>query len=747
MSELVSNLPPTPTEPPPWTLRVALALPLRRLFDYQWMGDPPPITARVVVPLGRQEWVGWVCAINPPDALPLEKQRAVVRLLDREPIFTPDLWRLLQWAARYYSHPLGEVISTALPKKLRDGAPLERSLERYWRATPQAVGAVLSRAPKQQQLLARLLAQPHGLAESALLTEMSGGRALLQRLVQGGWVEAVAEPERPKTPPHCPPFTPTPYSLHPEQEAAITAVRGGFGQFGVWLLEGVTGSGKTEVYLQLLQQILQQGRQGLVLVPEIGLTPQLVRRFTERLNQPVALLHSRLSDGERLFAWQQIQSGERQVVIGTRSALFAPLDRLGLIVIDEEHDGSFKQQDHWRYSARDVAIKRAQLEQIPILLGSATPSLESWHHAEQGRYRRLRLTVRAAEAVRPTIHLIDLRHYKPQDGLSQPLLRRMEHHLAQGRQVLLFLNRRGYAPVLFCHDCRWSAHCDHCDSHLTLYQQQRQRLHCHHCGREQRVPSHCPVCQSTNLHPVGAGTERLEERLQQLFPEIPIVRLDRDRLRQKDALEAELEQLQHGERQIIVGTQLITKGHHLPNLTLVGVVLADQGLFSIDFRAGERLIQQLLQVAGRAGREALAGEVLIQTHAPEHPLFHHLRYGDYGSFAAEELAVRRLALLPPLTHLILIRVEARLEASIPPFMQRLVADLQQSAQQLGVELFGPLAAPLARRNGFYRWQLLLQAPQREPLQQLLQPRVAGWEGWAEGRKVRWSVDVDPLDLY
>ncbi|QEP43275.1 primosomal protein N' [Ectothiorhodospiraceae bacterium BW-2] len=729
------------------TVRVALELPLRRLFDYRLTTVlRPPLSARVRVPFGRRELIGWIWQLEPEDALPISQQRSVIALLDQQPLLPSRLYQLLQWGANYYHHPLGEVIATALPQKIRAGGALQPQSLMRWQASvdsAQPYLKLLQQAPLQQKILTAAVAAPEGLSREELKQLGSSWQRAVERLRQLKLLQCRKVGDLSGHEPTLQPRAPS-YSLTAEQQQAVAAISAHWDQFRCWLLQGITGSGKTEVYLQLIEQRLQAGRQVLVLVPEIGLTPQLLQRFSSRLGCRVTSYHSALSEGQRYTAWRAIYHQQARLIVGTRSALFAPFQQLGLIIIDEEHDSSFKQQDHWRYSARDVAIKRAQLESIPIVLGSATPSMESWYHAEAGRYQRLRLSQRAGAGELPSIHLIDLRTVRVQQGLSEPLQQRMAEHLQRGQQVLLYLNRRGYAPVLFCYQCRWSAMCHQCDSRMTLYRH-HSRLRCHHCGSERAVLSTCPECQQP-LHAIGEGTERLHEVVSQQFAEVEIVRVDRDTLPTAAQLQQQMERLQHGQRQIIIGTQLITKGHHFPNLTLVGVIHGDQGLFSLDFRAAERMAQQLLQVAGRAGRECEAGEVYIQTHDPSHPLFRPLRRHDYEAFLQQELPLRQQAELPPYTHIALIRAEAKEASQASAFLETLLAQLVGAAYP-DLDCFGPVAAPLSRRRGYSRWQLLLQSRRRETLHTPLLQQLPLWERLPQARRVRWSIDIDPLDLY
>ncbi len=728
-------------------LRIAVPSPLRRLFDYLPPGnasDPLP-GQRYLIPFGRGRTIGILVEVSDTSELPREKLKAALKQLDEAPLLDAGMMKLLRWACDYYHHPPGEVFQAALPVLLRQERAAEEKGVAHWYLS--GAGKVLeldalARAPRQQALL-RLLQgiEPPGLSADEIDRHEEKWQPVMRTLVEKGWVvrkelapSAVASGNAADTEP----------TLTRAQQQAVEAINAGSG-FQVSLIDGVTGSGKTEVYLQAIAKGLEQGRQALVLIPEIGLTPQLVSRFSRRFAVPIALLHSGLSDGERLSAWQLAAKGEAKIIIGTRSAIFTPMKQPGLIIIDEEHDASFKQQDGFRYSARDVAVVRARQLDIPILLGTATPSLESLHNALQGRYHHLQLPERAGSAVHPAMRLLDVRQQPLEEGVSQHLQQAMAHHLERGGQVLLFLNRRGYSPVLLCHDCGWHSVCQRCDANMTLYAGQ-QRMRCHHCGSERPLPMQCPDCGSPDLRPIGQGTERIEQHLQTLFPDREVLRIDRDTTRRKGSMDAMLEKIHAESGQILVGTQMLAKGHHFPNVTLVGILDADQGLFSVDFRAAERMAQLIIQVAGRAGRAERPGEVLIQTHVPDHPLLKLLVEQDYAHFARATLKERQEAELPPFSHLALLRAEAVDNQAPMIFLEAARGAAEQLGHE-GVWLLGPIPAPMERRAGRSRAQLLLQAGSRAALHKLLNHWAVTLEGMKEGRKVRWSLDVDPIELY
>jgi primosomal protein N' (replication factor Y) (superfamily II helicase) len=731
--------------PTPPICQVAVPGPFPEPLDYLVPdGMPVPVPGqRVRVGLGRREVVGVVTATGAASALPRARLRPVTRVLDEAPVLDPQLLRLLAWSAAYYHHPLGEVLHQALPVLLRQGRLARAGTRCLYRITAQGSRQgpdEPARAPRQAALLQLLRDRPEGLS-AAELESIPPGRwqGPLRALQEKGWVrtlETGPAPPRTTAPEPGPP-------LHPAQTAAVQAVSRALDGFSCHLLQGVTGSGKTEVYLQLIQAVLDAGRQVVVLVPEIALTPQLVRRFRGRLAAPVAVMHSGLGDRERLDAWLSAQGGGAGVIIGTRSAVFVPWARPGLIIVDEEHDASFKQHEGFRYHARDVAVMRARMEDIPVLLGSATPSLESLANVARGQYTRLRLTERAGGAGTPRAELLDLRRQTLDEGLSTDLLQRMETHLEAGGQCLLFLNRRGYAPTLICHACGWVADCPRCDARMTWHHGDG-RIRCHHCGHERPRPPRCPACGGV-LGGLGEGTERIAQALERHFPGVSTGRLDRDSTRRKGALESVLEDVRSGRFRILVGTQMVAKGHHFPDVSLVGILDADQGLFSADFRAAERMAQQIIQVAGRAGRAGRPGEVVIQTHHPEHPLLRTLVEGGYEAFAEAALAERRAAGLPPFASIALLRAEATAARAPHDYLEAARGALE-ALRPDSVQVWGPAPALMERRAGRYRAQLMIQSESRPALHRALRQWVPGLGKLPGARKVRWSLDVDALEV-
>jgi primosomal protein N' (replication factor Y) len=743
-------------------LRVVIDAPLRSPFDYL----PPPglapaavaLGARVRVPVGRRETIGVVVDYADQPSVSAAALKSVHQVLDTAALLDPGLMQLLRWTADYYHHPLGEVIAAALPRALRDGAPAAAQIE-LWCATAAGLEALAldtaRRAPKQQALLALLAASPAGVTGEAITARLARWREAARALRSRGWIDrfevgaaARAQPAAPSGDRAPGPDTPGPGAGPPApalSEAQITAVAridATAGEYAAWVLQGATGSGKTEVYLQCAARTLARGGGVLVLVPEIGLTPQLVQRFRERLDVQIAVLHSGLSDAERLAAWRAARSGQARAVLGTRSAVFAPLPGLGLIVVDEEHDSSYKQHDGGcRYSARDLAVVRAQQNHIPVVLGSATPAFETLQNLIGGRYRGLALPRRDDQALAPRLALVDLRAHTVRQGLSVPVIDAIRRHLSASGQVLVFINRRGYAPTLLCTACGWIAPCHACDARLTVHRASGQ-LRCHHCGAVEALPERCLRC-GFEVKPVGQGTERVEETLRELFPAEPLIRLDRDTASRPAELDAIVSSVLSGGARILVGTQMVTKGHHFPGISLVVVLNADQGLFSTDFRAAERLAQTIVQVAGRAGRERNRGEVLIQTEYPEHPLLQSLLSGGYEGFAATALLEREAARWPPFGRLAVLRASTRSSGGA---LQFLAAARQASPAARDVRLLGPVAASMARRADRYHAQLLIESADRGPLHRFIDDWLPQVETLARTHRVRYALDVDPIDI-
>ncbi|MBV1874166.1 MAG: primosomal protein N' [Gammaproteobacteria bacterium] len=734
-------------------LQVAIPTPLRRTFDYlpPLSGTDHPIKPgqRIKIPFGPRTITGIITQLKTSSDISKDKLKHAYQIIDTHPLIPPHIMTLCVWTARYYHHSLGDVFTNALPNKLRQGAAADSIKAWLWQYTEK--GQLididsLKRAPKQASLLKLLREHPQGLS-AAILKGLNQNLTTLTALRKKGLIEKhplqrhLFDPAQILNEPELP--------LNPEQTLALETIKKAPPD-SAFLLAGVTGSGKTEVYLQLIAQCLRQGRQALVLVPEIGLTPQTSARLQHRFNVPIVAIHSGLSEGERLHSWVAAQRGEALIIIGTRSAIFTPLPKPGIIIIDEEHDLSYKQQDGLRYCARDLALLRGKKEAIPVLLASATPSLESLHNAQSGRYQLLTLTQRANDAKMPKFNLLDMRQQTLTHGLSEKLIKQIEKHLSQDQQVLVFVNRRGFAPVLLCQQCGWTAKCPQCETHFTLHKSPAH-LHCHHCNKTQAIPLRCPPCGNTDLRPVGAGTERLEEGLSELFPNTPLVRIDRDSTQRKHSFKEKLAQINQGLPMLLLGTQMLAKGHHFPDVTLVAIINADSGFLSTDFRGPERIAQLIVQVSGRAGRGGKPGQVALQTHQPDNPLLQRLLSEGYLPFANHLLNERRDAELPPFAHAALFRAEANNASDAEAFLQQ-AADILQSNESAAttpnehIEILGPVTAPMEKRAGRYRFQLLLQSNQRKPLHQLLHISMPFIEPLKAGRKVRWSLDIDPAEL-
>ncbi len=754
-----------------FVVHIAVPVPLRRRFDYlpaKLSGNGKTAREldyqpgqRVRINFGNRLLVGVVLGTSNQTDVPLDKLKPLESRLDDRPVLDAETLAQTRWLAHYYHHSVGDVLDVMLPGMLRKGCALDDVNERIWL---KHTGTRPSQAPpalkgKRQQALWQLFEQHPSWPHKAL-THAGFSLKQLQQLAEYGLIHehhALPVPSIIQdTRQHLP------HELNEQQHVAVTGIRETLNQFRPHLLEGVTGSGKTEVYLQLIERVFEEHpntAQVLVLVPEIGLTPQTVQRFRRRFPVPVALLHSGLNDRERLQAWRQCSEGHARILIGTRSAVFTPLPDLKLIILDEEHDASFKQQDGLRYSARDFSLIRAHRAGIPVVLGSATPSLETLHNALTRRYQHWRLTQRAGGARPPGMKLHSILHQPLTNGLSQPVLAAIHQHLQHGQQVLVFINRRGYAPLLACQDCGWTAECRRCDARLTLHQSP-PHLHCHHCDFQQGIPGHCPQCHSNRIQPVGQGTERLQQTLSSLFPDVPVTRVDRDTVRTKQAFDQLLEDIHTGEPRLLVGTQMLAKGHHFPQVTLVVVLDADAGLFSADFRGMEHTAQLALQVAGRAGREQKPGDVWIQTLYADHPQLNLLIDDGYHALALSLLRERQQQQLPPYTHMAIVRSESSDRQAAEHCLKEARAFLQHQQEQWQTAnrrasnkrqrleplvLLGPFPAIMERRAGRFRHQLQIYCHDRRSLHTHLDPLIDYLHQHRELRKVRWHLDIDPID--
>jgi primosomal protein N' (replication factor Y) (superfamily II helicase) len=744
------------TSSSPIIIRVAVPSPLRRHFDYLPPDNIDPHTiantlqfgSRVLVPFGTRKVIGFVLEIATTTDFAVDKLKNILQILDDQPLWPPSILELLKWMSNYYHYPLGEVFHQVLPPTLRKTKTPKRKTTKAQKQNTEQTNSIIPNAGNASATHASINASIN--ANASIDTNARG------------------------------------FELNAKQQHAIDAILGAANaqRFQPFLIDGVTGSGKTEIYLSAIAELLKRGKQALILVPEINLTPQTVERFTKRFpGTPIAIIHSQLSAKERFNAWDAAKTGAAKMVIGTRSAIFTPLRTPGIIIIDEEHDLSFKQQANLRYSARDLAMMRGKLESIPVVLGSATPSLESFANANKQRYTNLPLPERAGKALHPQFRIVDMRNQKIRDGLAEGLIQAIEQHLEKDGQVLLFLNNRGYAPLLLCNSCGWIADCKHCDAHLTLHRK-TQKLHCHHCGTVYDIMQTCGSCKKPSLYALGLGTEKLESLAPKLFPGATAVRIDSDTTSSKGSINKMLAAIHSGESQILIGTQMLAKGHHFPNVTMVAILNVDNGLFSADFRASEHLAQLIMQVAGRAGRAERPGEVYIQTHHPHHPLLQRLVQHGYHSFARAALAEREESALPPFSYLALFRAEARNKERAMEFLQkvkneglRLAAGTNMGVgmgmaagmstgkdmaagmsantgvsmavgmgNKANIKILGPATAHMERKAGFYNAQLLLQSSSRAALQHYLAQLVKYIGDNKVGNNVRWSLDVDPVEM-
>lgn len=724
-------------------VRVALDVPLPTLFDYELRDGAALAPGQcVVVPFGRKQLVGVVMACAATSDVPPDRLKPVSRVLDTVPPLPPDLLALLSFCSNYYHYPIGATVLAALPARLRAPEPVALKETQYYTLTEAGSQLGPDALDRRKVVQARILAALRGgLMDAGQIRALSSSApAALKVLLEAGWVARCEEP-----PPAATLAFADAHVLTADQQRAVDAVMQAR-DYNAFLLHGVTGSGKTEVYVHLMRGMLQQGGQILLLVPEINLTPQLENYFCSRFpDAEIASLNSSLAEGERAQNWLRAQSGRARIVLGTRLAVFTPLPRLALIIVDEEHDASYKQQEGLRYSARDVAVFRASQAKIPVVLGSATPSLESWHNAQGGRYQLLSLPARAALGARlPEVHCISTSNLYLPNGISDTLFDAIAQRLERGEQSLVFINRRGYAPVLMCTACGWLSGCPNCAGKLVLHLQDR-RLRCHHCGYQARVPHACPDCGNADLQPVGAGTQRAETALQERFPDARVLRVDRDSTRNKGAWHAMRRSIHDAEVDILVGTQILAKGHDFPNLTLVGVLNPDGALYSANFRASEMLYAQLAQVAGRAGRADKAGEVLVQTAFPDHPLFRALRDHDYASWAKTLLEERQLAGFPPFVYQALLRAVGKEEETVYAFLRQARAAAVDIAGDGTVEIYGVVPAAMPRKANHFSAQLLVQCSARKPLHGFL----SVWRGMLDdlpASRLRWSLDIDPIEM-
>ncbi|MEM8844062.1 MAG: primosomal protein N' [Pseudomonadota bacterium] len=723
--------------------QIGIDSPLRKLFDYRVGKDCQDLKVgmRVLVPFGKRTVVGIVVNFIDQSDIPTARLKTILNKIDEEPLFDTKLFALISWAARYYQYPLGPALFTALPPALRKTASASNSNNKFvWVAIEQDT---LTRAPKQKEILDWLHTQTLGTDTQSIMEHFPNSRSALAALAKRGLIEKQQVTLK-NSSPQTPKFSNL--KLNTDQAKASKELISHLNTFQVCLLEGVTGSGKTEVYFSVIEKILALPKaQVLILVPEIGLTPQLYSRLENHFGIDIALLHSNTTDKQRKETWLNIKSGKQRIILGTRLAVFTRMQDLQLIIIDEEHDPSFKQQEGFPYHARDVAIYRAKQWNVPIILGSATPSFESLQNVQRKKFQHLTLPKRAHSEHMPNIKIADMRALSADNILSPKLVKAMHEHLQKGQQVILFLNRRGYAPALLCHDCGWVAQCGRCDANM-VYHTQQQNLHCHHCDSITIKPIHCPECNSTNLMLLGHGTQKVEETIEQTFPGYSLIRLDRDNTKRKGSLEKILKDIREQKHQIIIGTQILSKGHDFPNVSLVGILDIDYGIYSADFRALERTAQLLIQVAGRSGRRNTQGEVYVQTHNPDHPLLNSLLSEGYSSFAKQALHEREEWQLPPYSYQISLRARGQTSANVYNFLERIKVIAKQIIPN-NIQIQGPISPTMERKAGQYRAFILLTSKQRGSISKYLDAWFEKIEQLPEAKKVRWSIDVDPIDSF
>jgi len=728
-------------------VEVLVPIPLMEKFSYL----PPKKNtsslkqgSRVLIPFGRRTLVGVIWGFIKKDPLDKRKYKYIKDVLDESPLLDANSISLAEWSSRYYHYPLGEIITYFFPPSIRKGKDAKFRESKYLELTSKGSflqATDLSRAPSQQKLIELLKEKTEISLKSAQAFGISA--AVINGLIEKGFIARFSREL-------------SPYKkfennnllsskeLNPEQSEAVNAINGAQNKNITFLLDGITGSGKTEVYLQAIQEVIRQGRQALILIPEIGLAPQAEERFREYFGDRVMSFHSAKNDREKVDAWLGASRGLVDIIIGTRSSVFLPMKNLGIIVVDEEHDLSFKQMDKFRYSARDMALYRAKLEKVPVVLASATPSLETLKNAEEDKYKVLKLSKRATGASLPSFQAVDLRGKELFEGLSKELLEASQTELAQGNQVLIFLNRRGYAPSMICKVCGWISNCERCDALMTVHKNPL-KLHCHHCEAQKPYPNKCQSCDSNDFLTYGFGTEKIEEFLQNYFPNIKTLRIDSDSTRKKETLNEYFSEIRKGKPMILLGTQLLAKGHHFPDVTLVGIIDADSGLFSADFRGSERVAQLMTQVSGRAGRDKKPGRVILQSYCPDHPQIEEIITGSYDKFAKKLLGERKSLKIPPFSFQAKIFAESPKSLISRDFILNLLNQSKIDEKiRMNVRVIGPLPSVMEKKSGVYRWELSIFSKSRSNLHKYLDVMQSRLYDPKLSKQVRWSIDVDPL---
>lgn len=723
----------------------ALSLPVYNLFDYELDESIQPVAGqRFKLPFGQGKKLGILVSCQSGTETRHKNIKAVLQQLDAEPMISSHLMKLASWLAEYYCQPFGEVLFQFLPRLARKAELMTETRVQFWVANAvdeKLLHSIKSKAPRQYDVLKALIQSKNGLNAVQLRQIHDAWHQPVKVLFDKGLISKELRENLPLVDS----VPQASFELTPDQQGVCQQISPHLNKFIVHLIQGVTGSGKTEVYLDLMEQVIEQGKQVIYLVPEIGLTPQLLKRLQSRLGSGVVSSHSAMTELQRYQSWDQFKRGVVRVIIGTRSALFSESSKLGLIIIDEEHDASFRQQDGLRYHARDVAIKRAQMLNIPIVLGSATPSLESLHNCDKPHFRLYRLDQRVGHSKPPAIELLDCSQIPLNTGCSPQLLKAIKKHLSASGQVLLFLNRRGFAPVVMCHECGWQSSCYQCDSRMTLHQSVN-KLICHHCGFSVMVPYKCPDCGDKEIRHYGVGTQQLEEFLQGQFPEVEIIRIDRDSVKSSKQFEARMRPVREAKPCILVGTQMLAKGHDYPHITLVGMLDCDQALYSSFYRASERLIQTVLQVSGRAGRAEKKGQALLQTAFPSDPIMQNLCHQSYSELVQSILEERKMVGFPPYTRVVTFLVDAvELELALEKLnlLKQYLSDINQNSK---VKVIGPIPALMTRRIGRYRAQLSILSGDIQSIRSVLQQLMPKIQSIRNTRKSRLTIEVDPLDL-
>ena len=728
-------------------IEVLVPIPLMEKFSYLAPKDdqsPLKQGSRVLVPFGRRTLVGIIWDFSKKDSSDPRKYKHIIKVLDDRPLLDSHSMDLAEWASRYYHYPLGEIISYFFPPSLRKGKEASFKESKYLELTSKGSFLKeedLARAPGQKKLVSLLKEKKELSAKSAKAYGISN--AVINGLEQKGYISKFSRELSPYKKVKDNKLLPS-KKLNKEQVEAVKSIKGSQDKNQTFLLDGITGSGKTEVYLQAIQEVVNNGKQALILIPEIGLAPQAEERFKEYFGDRVMSFHSAKNDREKVDAWLGASRGLVDIIIGTRSSVFLPMKNLGIIVVDEEHDLSFKQMDKFRYSARDMALYRAKLEKVPVVLASATPSLETLKNAQEDKYKVLKLSQRATGASLPAFQAVDLRGKELNEGLSNELLEATQSELSKGNQVLIFLNRRGYAPSMICKVCGWISNCERCDALMTVHKNPL-KLHCHHCDAQKSYPNKCPSCDSNDFLKYGFGTERLEEFLHNRFPEIITLRIDSDSTKKKETLNEYFHEIKKGNPLILLGTQLLAKGHHFPEVTLVGIVDADSGLFSADFRGSERVAQLMTQVSGRAGRDKKPGRVILQSYCPDHPQIEEIVTGSYEKFAQKLLEERKAYKIPPFSYQAKIFAESPKSLTSRDFILNLLNKSKIDEKlKSNLRIVGPLPSIMEKKSGVFRWELSIFSTNRSDLHKFLDVMQSRLYHPKLSKSVRWSIDVDPL---